>query len=47
MTAQRFGDLDPRSPRKSLLAIVLVLLVLGFVAWILLAWPESVLFGSP
>ncbi len=47
MMAQRLADFDPRSPRTALLAIVHVILVLGLVAWILVAWPESILFGDP
>ena len=48
MTTPRVPVLDPRNPRESLLTVVVVLIVLGFVIWILVAWPDSILlFRNP
>lgn len=35
---------DPRDPVRSLLAVVLILLVLGWFIWVLVNWPDSVVF---
>ena len=35
---------DPRDPNRSLLAIILTLLVLGWFIWVLANWPDSIVF---